>query len=341
MKRPGPNNRFELESLEPRILLSVDGSLASPCDLSDECESEFDTDLLPQIDEIALGDEDRLEENSYQNQTTYDPSQSIDDIFAGLGEDHLIEDDDKSEDANEFEDEDDNSIEFEDEHEQADGFEAEFKDDFDHDQSKVFEGEHEDEDEYDDAASSESDGASYENSVISSHQQDQIVRGLNGLSRVGGVLENFDAFGATFTPTMDRTVGEFIGLVEIFDARLAKPVYDYFNDALDPPDSQGVLQTIEEISGNYDDLELYIDCLNGGVTPGGGVLQFDFKINATRRGEVCAENSAAVIWKDYLVNQHVISLSADLELNCSFGVDLENSNEFFYRVILELDSITG
>jgi len=117
LKRSSPHNRFELENLEPRILLSADAALASPCDLPDECESDFSTDLLPQIDEVALGDEDRLEENSYQNQTTYDPSQSIDDIFAGLTAENLIdatEDDSgdiydkESEDEDEHEDEYDN-----------------------------------------------------------------------------------------------------------------------------------------------------------------------------------------------------------------------------------------
>jgi hypothetical protein len=96
LKRSGPHNRFELENLEPRILLSADAVLVSPFDLPDECESDFGIDLLPQIDEVVIGDEDRLKENSYQNQTTYDPSQSIDDIFAGLTEENLIGGDDDS-----------------------------------------------------------------------------------------------------------------------------------------------------------------------------------------------------------------------------------------------------
>ena len=115
MKRSGPHNRFELENLEPRILLSADAAVASPCDLLDDCESDLGTDLLPQIDEVALGDEDRLEENSYQNQTTYDPSQSIDDIFAGLTEENLIEDDAGSGDANALDEPDDHASEFADE----------------------------------------------------------------------------------------------------------------------------------------------------------------------------------------------------------------------------------
>ena len=70
-----------------------------------------------------------------------------------------------------------------------------------------FEDENEYEDEYDDAAASESDASFYEDSVITSHQQDQIILGLNALSRVGGVLEKFDAFAAMMTQTIDRIRG--------------------------------------------------------------------------------------------------------------------------------------
>ncbi len=61
LKRSNPHNRFVLENLEPRILLSADAALASPCDLPDECESDFGIDLLPLVDEAAIGDQDRLD----------------------------------------------------------------------------------------------------------------------------------------------------------------------------------------------------------------------------------------------------------------------------------------
>ena len=325
MKRSGPHNRFELENLEPRILLSADTAAALPCDLTDECESDLGTDLLPHIDEVAIGDEDRLEENSYQNQTTYDPSQSLDDIFAGLGEDDPT---DLSEDENEFEDESESEYDGD----LASEFEDEFEGEDDHDYSKGFEDENEDAYEDDDASASDSDESSYQDSVITSHQQDQIVRGLKALSRMGGVLEKFDAFGATITPTSDLTVGDFIGLKEILDTRLAKPVYDYFNDAVDPPDSQGVLQTIEQIPGDYGDLDITVDCLDGGVSPDGDVLQFDLKVNATRTGEVCAHCPADDLGENSHKNHTVIDLSADLKLDYSFGVDSTRSDEFFAAV---------
>ena len=370
MKRSGPHNRFKLENLEPRILLSADTAVASPCDLLDECESDLGTDLLPQIDEVALGDEDRLDQNSYQNQTTYDPSQSLDDIFAGLDEnddDLTVLSDDENDSESEYKDD------------LAGGFEDEIEgeDDHDHDHANGFEDEDEHEDE----------NSSYGVSVITPHQKDQIVRGLKALSRLGGVLEKFDAIGATITPTIDLFVGEFIGLKEILDTRLAKPVYDYFNDAMDPPDTGGVLQTIEQISGDYGDLDITVDCLDGGVTPCGDVLQFDLKIDATRTGgvcahcpaedievnslikqdvagltvdpestidgkitpienglqdeqkieaactgEPCAENSVAIFSGDINKSHQFATATAGLKLDYSFGVDLENSDEFFVVV---------
>ncbi len=60
MSRKQPPNRFVLENLEPRILLSADAALASPCDLSDECESDFGTDLLPSVDEVNKTEGSRL-----------------------------------------------------------------------------------------------------------------------------------------------------------------------------------------------------------------------------------------------------------------------------------------
>jgi len=135
VKRSGLHNRFELENLEPRILLSADAALASlPGVLPDELESDPDTGLLPQIDEVAIGAEDRLEDNPYQNQTAYDPSQSIDDIFAGLSEENLV---DATEDENEHEDDFKDQVELEVAIEEA----------FDH--ANGFEDEDEHEDEYD------------------------------------------------------------------------------------------------------------------------------------------------------------------------------------------------
>jgi len=315
VKRSGPHNRFKLENLEPRILLSADTAAASlPGALPDELDSELDSGLMPR-DEVAIDHEARLRGNPFQNQTAYDPSQSIDDIFAGLSEDNQV-------DATEDEDEHTNRFE---------GVNEEEKD-----YSKVFEDEDEHEDEHEDdkqyESSSETDASIYYDSVISSQQQDQIVRGLNALSRLGSVLEEFDAFAAGITPTGDRSVSEFFSFVEIFDTRLAKPVFDYFNDGLDPPDTRGVLRTIEQIPGNFGDLEITVDSLDGGVTPNGDVFQFDLKMTATRTGGVYAEDSAELISNNSVKKQSVVTVTAELSLDYSFGVELEGLNEFFVVV---------
>jgi len=309
VRRKPPPNRFELENLEQRILLSADTALTSLSGaLTEEGDSDLDIGLLPR-DEVMIGHEVRLEESSYQNHTAYDPSQSVDDIFAGLDEENLI---DSSEN----------------EHSDAHVFE----DDFDNDQSKVFEDEDEHEDEYDDLDVSESEAAVYEDWVITSYQQDQIILGLYALSPVGRVLETFDVFGSALTSTSSRTLGAFVGLVKILDTRLAKPVYDYFNDSTDPPDTRGLLQTIEQISGNYGELDIIIDSLSGGMSLPDDALQINLKMTATRIGELRAAESVDVLSEHIEEKQSVTEVAANLQFDFSFGLDLAKADEFFMVV---------
>jgi len=97
--------------------------------------------MLPQIDEVVIGDEDRLDQNSYQNQTPCDPSQSIDDISAELTIENLMGDDDDSGDANAFEEEDNHANGFEDENEYEDEYDQQ------NESTSEYEVEHEYEDE--------------------------------------------------------------------------------------------------------------------------------------------------------------------------------------------------
>ena len=62
-----------------------------PCDLQKDCEFDLDDDLLPQTDEVAIGDTFCLDEDSFQDHLTYDPSQSLDDLFAGLNEKNPVD----------------------------------------------------------------------------------------------------------------------------------------------------------------------------------------------------------------------------------------------------------
>jgi len=286
LKKSDPHNWFKLENLEPRILLSADTALAaSAIDLPKETESGLDLGLLP-LDEVALGDEDRLKDNPYQNQSTYDPSLALDDIFAGLAEDNLT---DLSEDELVHE--------IESGHDEAHGFEDEYED------------EYEDDD--------EDDNFSFEESVITSHQQDRIVPGLQALSRVGSVLENFAEFATRLTLSSDGTVRELAGFEEIRDTRLAISVYDHFNDALDPPGAQGMLQTIERFPLIYSDLDIAVSRLTGGITPDDGVLPNVLKFDATRRGEVHAVNPTDIAHQNIDKKQFVNRVPVDWEFDNS------------------------
>jgi len=261
--------------------------VATPCDLQEDCEFDLGGDLLPQTDEVAIGDTLCLEDDSLQSQPTYDPSQSLDDLFAGLNEEHLIDDNDASGELQALED----------------GPRG--------------------------MAASESNGAPYEDSLISAHHQDQIIRGLEELSRLGSVLENVGIFTQPIPTISDTTIGEFFGFAEIFDTRLATTVYKYFSDCKDPPWATGVLHAFNKNNIDHSDLDVVVDCLDGGLAPSGGALQFDVEIQATRRGEVRASDPEGDVDENTTQKQSVV---ADLEVDCSFGVDLETSDEFFVVV---------
>ncbi|MCP4626347.1 MAG: DUF4347 domain-containing protein, partial [bacterium] len=93
MKRPVVHNRFELENLEPRILLSADpgpGSMAGV--LSDDLGPDLDTLLQrPAVAEVMTGAEAHFQENFQQISVPYDPSRKLDDIFSGLSAENLSE----------------------------------------------------------------------------------------------------------------------------------------------------------------------------------------------------------------------------------------------------------
>ena len=67
---------------------------------------------------------------------------------------------------------------------------------------------------------------------------------------------------------------------EILDTRLRKPVYDYFNDAVDPPSSEGESCGLEDISGTIGELD-------DGFVPADNEVWLDFNASATRDSEVC------------------------------------------------------
>ncbi|MBW1860844.1 MAG: LEPR-XLL domain-containing protein, partial [Deltaproteobacteria bacterium] len=87
MKRSQPPNPFELENLEPRILLSGDPLVGIVDSIApDELDSP-DTGLeIPPLEEKLNSGEDDSQNPTYQQSLQYDPSQNLTDIFSGLDE---------------------------------------------------------------------------------------------------------------------------------------------------------------------------------------------------------------------------------------------------------------
>jgi hypothetical protein len=86
LKRSRSQNLFELEGLEPRILLSGDSLLAGmPIGMSDKPDPLFATDPgLSPLEEVHLSDEDYAQETSPRHADPYNPADKLDDLFAGL-----------------------------------------------------------------------------------------------------------------------------------------------------------------------------------------------------------------------------------------------------------------
>ena len=81
------------------------------------------------------------------------------------------------------------------------------------------------------------------------------------------------------------TLGQLLGPHEVLDTRLAKPIYDYFSDATDPPTTNGLLATLQEISGQSDTI-VKLDALSGGYDAVSDEIRFAVDLEATRTGQV-------------------------------------------------------
>ena len=85
MKYSKPHKSFELESLEPRILLSGEGLIeAAALDSSDPSLASFENLFAAssQTEEILIPLEESQQNYSSQNDGSYDPANRIDDLFS-------------------------------------------------------------------------------------------------------------------------------------------------------------------------------------------------------------------------------------------------------------------
>jgi len=179
---------------------------------------------------------------------------------------------------------------------------------------------------------SDSKTSPYEDSSISKTQKEMLTRGLKAVDQLGRVLEDFNEFGAVLPLTENASLGGLLGLSEILDTRLNKPVFDYFNDAVDPPNTEGVLGALNEISGESDDLTIALYSLDGGFAPADNEVRFDLKITATRKGEVRLDATEETGVELDLELQVEAAFIATLELDYTFGVDQDSSDEFFITI---------
>ena len=93
MKKSQPPNRFDLENLEQRILLSGDSLSAATRAIAPDDLDLFDQPF--QLEEIQTTSEDLSQQNIQQS---YNPSDNLTDIFSGLTEqDALAPDSDQEE----------------------------------------------------------------------------------------------------------------------------------------------------------------------------------------------------------------------------------------------------
>ena len=91
MKRSQPPNPFELENLEQRILLSSDAAAGAVQAIAPDEVDLFDTGLeTPPLEETWIPSDGASQNASYDNSLQYDPSQNLDDLFAGMGEEDLF-----------------------------------------------------------------------------------------------------------------------------------------------------------------------------------------------------------------------------------------------------------
>ena len=188
------------------------------------------------------------------------------------------------------------------------------------------------EDDSDDREEDSSEPSLYEDFSISSIQEENFTRGLQEFARVGRMLEDFGEFGTVFPLTEDSSMGGLLGLGEILDTRLSKPVFDYFNDAVDPPSTAGVLGALNRIQGDSGDLAIGLTSLKGGFAAADKEVRFDVKITATRKGEVRFDARAEMAGELSLEESATAAFEATLELDYTFGVDLDRSEEFYLSI---------
>jgi len=166
---------------------------------------------------------------------------------------------------------------------------------------------------------------------ITKGQETAITNGFKKLANLGRVLEDFGDFRKPLPMTKGASVGALLGLHNIMDTRLKTPVFKYFNDSLDPPTTDGLIDALQELSGIVDDLDVTISALTGGYNVEENDICFSLKYEAIRTGEVGLDTELKADDLGLAFDDEVrLPFVADLRLDFTFGVD--SDTQFFIAV---------
>ena len=133
----------------------------------------------------------------------------------------------------------------------------------------------------------------YEEYGISRSQKGELTRGLKEFARRGRVLEDSSEFSTLVPLAEDSSQGGLSGSSQILDSRVSKPVFDYFNDALDPPSAEGVLCTLQDTPGRFSNLPTMSNSPSGKFVPANDEVWPDSEVAETRGDKLRPDITAA------------------------------------------------
>ena len=191
-------------------------------------------------------------------------------------------------------------------------------------------------------------GGGFHDGDISAFQT-QLTTGLDTFRSFGDQVDSFGDLAIEFStldsndPNQPATLGESLDLGDIVNQVFVQTVSDFYNG--------GGTQASELVAAlsnvTIPDLNLSIDCIEGGFTDGESELRFDIQFQVNRNTDFSYSVDAL---SGFLNNSDIqgftgdlqitgsdsvtATMSADASINLSFGLDLHSQNDdFFLREI--------
>ena len=358
MKNSGMTYGFELENLEPRIMLSADPVVAAADAVAPDTPEFSDTNPVPPLVEATTHDGANTTEPAPEDQAlAYDPADNLTDIFSAstdtesesTPDDQGVQEDDYPRNPTETDAEFFDSDPFSDEptDAQTDDPSDESQvvngpsDSSDNDPSAVpsdpletltgdtFSGDSGEAPAADASMESTSDPeVIWVDRLITEGEQTAILDGMTGLARFGGLLDQFDVMGEPVDGVEETSPGQLLGTHALLDTRLTRPVYKYFSDAVDPPSTDGLVDALNEAS------EVVI---TGGYNFDSDEFRFAVSLTANRTGVLRA---AAAVPESGETDSAVqdITYVAEIQFNFVFGVQRADGSDGFFITVENLSA---